>query len=100
MMRRIALTALILAPVILFASCATPRGQPVTYRNETRLTLTVTNDDFLLTTLAPGQSRSITTKESLLPDRVRAYDDRNALVFDQTFTWEELKAARFLVVIK
>jgi hypothetical protein len=99
-MPRLVLVALILATVIPFASCATPRGQPVTYRNETRLTLTVTNDDFLLTTLAPGQSKSITTKESLLPDRIRAYDDRNALVFDQTFTWENLQAARFLVVIR
>jgi hypothetical protein len=80
-------------------ACATPHGQPVTYRNETTLTLTLTNDDFLLTTLAPHQSRAITTRESLLPDRIRAYDERNNLVFDKTVTWDDLKAGNFTVVI-
>jgi hypothetical protein len=88
------------ALVVLATACSTPRGQPVTYRNETTLTLTLSNDDFLLTTLAPRQSRAITTKESLLPDRIRAYDERNNLIFDKTFTWEYLKAANFIVVIK
>ncbi len=97
------LACLLLASSLALAlglACATPRGTPVTYRNETTLSLTVTNDDFLLTTLAPRQSRAITTKESLLPDRIRAYDDRNNLVFDQTFTWADLQASGFVVAIK
>jgi hypothetical protein len=86
--------------LVAFAACSTPQGTPVTYRNETGLTLTVTNDDFLLTTLAPTESRRITTREDLLPDRIRAYDDRNNLVFDRTFTWSDLQAMDFVVVIR
>ena len=98
------MSRLLLAFVLLLsaagAGCATPQGQPVTYRNETTLSLTVTNDDFLVTTLAPRQSRSVTTKESLLPDRIRAYDDRNNLIFDKTFTWQDLQALNFVIAIK
>jgi hypothetical protein len=86
--------------VALAAACSTPQGTPVTYRNEPGLALTVTNDDFLLTTLAPTESKRITTREDLLPDRIRAYDDRNNLVFDRTFTWSDLEAMDFVVVIR
>jgi len=90
---------LTVAPLI-FGGCYTPRGTPVTYKNEMQLDLTVTSDDFFLVTLLPGQKKSITTKESLLPDRIRAYDPRGNLVFDRTVTWEELKAANFVLVLK
>ncbi|HXH20418.1 MAG TPA: hypothetical protein VNN10_00180 [Dehalococcoidia bacterium] len=91
---------LLAATAAVLLACTTPQGTPVTYKNETGLSLTVTNDDFLLTTLAPTESKRITTKESLLPDRIRAYDERNNLVFDRTVTWEDLKASGFVVVIK
>lgn len=99
-MRHLALAASFLAALAVGVACATPQGTPVTYKNETGLSLTVTNDDFLLTTLAPTESKRITTKESLLPDRIRAYDERNNLVFDRTFSWADLQSAGFVVVIR
>lgn len=81
-------------------ACATPRGTPVTYQNETDQDLTLTSDQFFLVTLLPGQSKKITTKESLLPDRIKAMNARGDVVFDRTVTWEDLKATGFLVVIR
>jgi hypothetical protein len=93
--------ASVLVLTTVFASaCSEPQGQPVTYRNEMSIELTVTSDDFFLVTLLPRQSKSQTTREGLLPDRIRAYSPQGDVVFDKTFTWEDLKASNFLVVIK
>jgi hypothetical protein len=92
---------LALAVLLVFAcsDVAKPRGTPVTYRNDTTESLTLTNDELLLTILAPRQSKAITTREDLLPDRIRAFTERNELIFDQTFTWADLQANNFVVVI-
>jgi hypothetical protein len=102
-MNRAAALALLLVLCIAMAACggnvAAPRGTPVTYKNELRESINVSNDDFLVTTLAAGQSKAITTRRDLLPDRIRAYTERGELVFDRTFTWEDLEALDFTIVI-
>ena len=78
----------------------TPQGTAVTYRNDSGKSLTVTSDEFFFATLLPGQSKKVYTRESLLPDHLRATDDRDQVVYEHTLTWEELKTSGFLVIIK
>jgi len=62
--------------------------------------LKLTLNKYDLVTLKPGESRQFSTRPSLGPQRVRAFDLEGNLKFDHVYTWEDLKAASFRVVIE
>ncbi len=88
--------------VLLATSCLfhVTEERGVTYENQTAFTLQVATDNFILTRLEPGESETFITRKNLLPDRVRAYKEDGTLVFDRTFTWQDLEASDFRVVIR
>ena len=99
MRSNILLGFLLFAVAATTVGCLEPEEQGVTYENETSAVLTVMIDDFFLTTLQPGESEAFQVRENLLPDRVRAFDEEGNLVFDEVFTWEDLEANDFRVLI-
>jgi hypothetical protein len=72
----------------------------VTYENGTPFVLGVLLDDLDLTTLRPGESRGFRTNKILLPNRIKAFDEQGNLRFDRVFTWEDLEANEFRVLIR
>ena len=56
-------------------------------------------DEFEIVTLLPGETARVQERENHMPDRVRAFDQAGNLLFDRTYTWEDLEEAGWRVVI-
>ncbi len=95
-MRRWAVVAVLVGAV---AGIACEHGQSITYENATSTTMTIIVDYSDLVTLEPGESESFKTRENVMPDRVRAFDQAGTLLFDRTYTWEGLEQAGWQVTI-
>ncbi len=80
-------------------ACFQHDDKPVIYENASVSTVTIMIDEFELTTLGPNESREYGVRKSFMPDHVRAFDEAGNLVFDRTYTWEDLEAAGWRVVI-
>jgi hypothetical protein len=74
------------------------KEKTVEYVNGTEESLEVTVDGDYLFSLQPGQRRTFRTRDVFLPDRIQAYSG-NALIHDETITWEELEHNNFTYVI-
>jgi hypothetical protein len=50
--------------------------------------------------LLPGEAKGYRTRKNLLPDKIRAIDPHGNVVYEETFTWEQLRAVQFRIVIQ
>ncbi len=95
-MRRWAVITVLVGAVV---GIACEQGQSVEYENATSTTMTIMIDYSELVTLEPGKSESFKTRENVMPDRVRAFDQDGTPRFDRTYTWEDLEQASWRVII-
>lgn len=95
-MRRWAVVVVLVGAVV---GIACHDDQSVAYENATSITMTVMIDYSELVTLEPGESESFKTRENVMPDRVRAFDQDGTPRFDRTYTWEDLEQAGWRVII-
>ena len=86
--------------VLILASGLGCRGteETIEYINATGKRIEVTVDGSFVFSLEPGQRHGYRTRDVFLPDRVQACSG-DALIHDETITWEELKNNDFTYVI-
>ncbi len=81
-------------------ACFQHDDESVIYENATDITLTLVSDGAELITLLPGEvDRDHFLRKQLMPDHIEAYDQSGTLLFERTYTWEDLEAAGWRVVI-
>ena len=96
LIRKTAWLSLILA----LAACSAGTSQPFVFENATSEPITIRVNDRLRLLIQPGESKSFNTPNNKGARRVLAVDEKGVTRLDQVFSWEELEAVDFRLVIK
>lgn len=97
-MRVAILVAVVVA--VVGVACSNHTDKFVIYENDTAVTLMLVSDGYDLITLKSGQeSGDFVLRKELMPDRIQAYDEAGILVFDRTYTWEDVRDAGWRITI-
>ena len=81
-------------------ACFQHEDELVIYENATAVTLTLVSDGAELITLMPGEeSPDYVLRKQLMPNHIEAFDQSGTLLYDRTYTWEDVKAAGWRIVI-
>ncbi len=84
---------------LLLLSLACDPGHTLTYRNDTRQTVTVSSDATEIVTLRPQEEKRFSTLEFVGEETFEARDEAGSVVYSETVTWEELKRRGWVIVI-
>ena len=82
------------------AACGASGAQPFTFENATNEPITIRVDDRLRLLIQPGQTKSFNTPNNKGARHVLAVDETSVTRLDHVFTWDELKAMDFRLVIR
>ncbi|HLF76580.1 MAG TPA: hypothetical protein VJB57_03740 [Dehalococcoidia bacterium] len=93
------LLALLLC-VLLAAACSAGTSQPFSFENATAEPVTVRVNDRLRLLLQPGETKSFNTPNNKGARRVVATDEKGVTRIDKVYTWDELEAVDFRLVIR
>ena len=99
MARFIRITAWLTLALVLTA-CAAGTSQPFSFENATSEPITIRVNDRLRLLIQPGESKSFNTPNNRGARRVLAVDEKGVTRLDKVFSWEELEAVDFRLVIK
>ena len=81
-------------------ACFQHEDESVTYENATAVTVTIVSDGAELITLLPGEmNTNHFLRKQLMPDHIEAFDQSGTLLFDRTYTWEDVEEAGWRIVI-
>ena len=81
-------------------ACFQHEDESVIYENATAVTVTIVSDGAELITLMPGEeSPDYVLRKQLMPNHIEAFDQSGTLLFDRTYTWEDVEEEGWRIVI-
>ena len=99
-----ALRFLFLSAVVVIAlaglTACSGTSQPFSFENATNEPVTIRVNDRLRLLLQPGETKAFNTPNNKGVRRVLAIDEKGVTRLDKVYTWEELEALGFRLVIK
>ena len=85
---------------LLLAACSAGTSQPFAFENATSEPITIRVNDRLRLLIQPGETKSFNTPNNKGVRRVLAVDEKGATRLDKVYSWQELEAVGFRLVIK
>jgi len=85
---------------LVLTGCSAGTSQPFVFENATSERITIRVNDRLRLLIQPGETKSFNTPNNKGARRVLAVDDKGVTRLDRVFSWEELEAVDFRLVIK
>ena len=93
------LAGLFLAVAIAAAGTGCDPGHTLTYRNDTRQTVTVSSASTEIVTLRPQEEQKCSTLEFAGEEIFEVRDENGRVIYSETLTWDDLKRMGWKIVI-
>lgn len=91
---------LLLAVVPLAIACSGGTSQPFSFENGTTEPVTVRVNDRLRLLIQPGETKSFNTPNNKGGRHVVAVDEKGVTRLDKVYSWDELEAVDFRIIVK
>jgi hypothetical protein len=91
---------LLLTVAVLANACSGGTSQPISFENGTTEPVTIRVNERLRLLLQPGETKSFSTPNNKGGRHVLAVDEKGVTRLDKVYTWDELEAVDFRLVIK